>query len=262
MGTTNLWKGKFKPGDVLEEKVRKMKPFIRKYGHPIIVHAVEDKETFLKILGEGKIKLPKKHNKRKKSPLMEKFLGVDNSIFLSIGFDYWVNYNFKFNFIFDWGILKESDYYWRPLPFKCYTDIAKWWYKNDRTYLEKLGNKNKLCREVVDKFVWSLTSDSYKNFFEFWKIEEIVFDFILKHPKKATLFKIAKKRMNKLKRTYPYSKVLSKRDWNSNRCPEIIHPKGIDLMKSPYFLGFFIDGKIPANVKKILEERYGDKIIY
>lgn len=258
----NLWKGKYKPENILSVKIKTMKPFIRRYGHPVIIHAVEDKNIFSKILNEGKIKLPRHHGNQKKSPLMEKFLGVDNSIFLSVGFDYWVNYNFKYNFIFDLGILKESDYYWRPLPLKCYTDIANWWYKNDRDYLFKLRDYSERCREVVDKFIWSIESSSYKNFFEFWKIEKVVFKFILDHPKKATLFKIAKRRLKNLKRKYPYTKTLAKRDWNTNNFPEIIYHKDIDLMNSLYFLGFFIEGEIPASIRKVLREKYSGKIIF
>ena len=108
----NLWAGKYKKENVLETKINITKPLIERYGHPVVVHAVKDKNIFVKILEDGKIGLPRNHGNQKKTPLMEKILGVDNSVFLSVGFDYWVNYNFKFNFLFDWGILKESDYYW------------------------------------------------------------------------------------------------------------------------------------------------------
>jgi len=258
----DLWSGEYKKKDVTKVKIKIHEPLIKKYGHPVLVHAVEDKKTFLKILDGGKIKLPKKHNKRKKAPLMEKILGVDNSIFLSIGFDYLASYDFKFNFVFDWGILKESDYYWRPLPFKCYTDIMNWWYKNDRDYLYEMKGCNKITDEVVGRYLWGKKSGDKLAFFEYWKMEEIVFDFIMKYPKKKLLIEIAKKREENLKRTYPYSKVLARRDWDSNRCPEIIHPREIDLTKSPYFLGFFIEGKVPASMKNILQEKYPGKIIY
>ncbi|MFA4960293.1 MAG: hypothetical protein WC548_01385 [Candidatus Pacearchaeota archaeon] len=258
----NIWKSKFKEKDILPERVKIMNPFIKKYGHPILVHAVEDIRTFEKIIYEGKIRLPKDHRKRKKNPLMEKFLGVDNSIFLSVGFDYWAHYNFKFNFIFDIGILKKSDYYARPLPLKCYTDIAIWLYENDKETLNKLKNKNKTCKEVVDKFIWSLNSDSYKTFIEFWKIEEDIYEIIINHSKKKKLFEIARERMLKLKRGYPYTKILAGKDWKTYHHPEIIHFKEIDLLKSPYFLGFFIEDKIYRKLEKVLREKYSGKIIF
>jgi hypothetical protein len=258
----NIWKSKFKQSEILNERVAIMKPLIKKYGHPMIVHAIENPISFQKIIKEGRLRLPNDHGVRKKSPLMEKFLGVDNSIFLSVGFDYWAHYNFKFNLIFDWEILKESDYYKRPLPLKCYTDIAIWLYKNDIDSLQRLKNKNKTCKEVVNKFIWSLHSDSFKTFFEFWKIEEDVYDLILKHPKKKELFMIAKKRKGKLLRKYPYSKVLAKKAWKTYHFPEIIHAEEINLMDSPYFLGFFIDDKIPKDVEKILSDKFPEKIIF
>jgi hypothetical protein len=258
----NLWKGKYKQEHILETKTNVMKPLLKKYGHPVIVHAVEDKTKFLKILESGKIKLPKDHGVQKKAPLMEKILGVDNSIFLSVGFDYWVNYNFKFNLIFDWGILKESDYYWRPLPFKCYTAIVDWWYDNDLDYLYRLRDFNKVSKKVAERYLLGNETGNPLMFFEYWKMEEIVFDFVIKYPRKKKLVNIAKKMMGDLRRTYPYSKILVERDWNSNRCPEIIHHKEIDLSGSPCFLGFFIEGNVPRWLGKILKSKYKGKIIF
>ena len=55
-------KGSFRNSDDIVDKVKWStrdiaQPFIKKYGHPVIVHAVQDKATFLKILKDGKIKL-------------------------------------------------------------------------------------------------------------------------------------------------------------------------------------------------------------
>lgn len=258
----DLWKLKFKLDNVLKERVRLMKPLIKKYGHPVLVHAVHNKDTFEKVLGNGKISLPKKHGGEKKSSLMESFLGIDNSIFLSLGFDYWANYGFRYNLIFDWGILKESDYYAKPLPYGCYVDIADYWRVNDSEYLQKLRNYNAECEKVVDKYIETVGSKVKKNYFQFWKIEEEAFSFIMKYPEKKKLFNIARKRMKKLKRSYPYSKTIAKRDWPTRMFPEIIHHKEIGLLKSPYFLGFFIEGKIPKKIEKVLRENYKGKIIF
>ena len=51
----NLWKGKYKQKNILETKVEIMKPFLEKYGHPVVVHAVEDRGKLLKILNSRKI---------------------------------------------------------------------------------------------------------------------------------------------------------------------------------------------------------------
>jgi hypothetical protein len=255
-------KGKIKQKDILEIKTDVMKPLIDKYGHPVLIHAVESKKTFLEILHDGEIKLPKDHSNTKKSPYMETFLGIDNSIFLSLGFEYWVNYNFRFSFIFDWSILKHADYYWRPLSFKCYSDIAMWWYENDREYLNLLGKQNAVCGEVVGRYIEGRETNNPLMFFEFWKIEEVLFNFIMKYKKKNVLLKLVKKRVESLRRKYPYTKVLAKRDWCTNNCPEIIYPKSLDLLGSNEFLGFFIDGDVPADVMKVLKSKYSGKILF
>jgi hypothetical protein len=258
----NIWKYRFKHEDILNEKIKKMKPFLEKYGQPVVVHAVESSLNFQRIIKEGKLRLPNDHGVRKKSPLMEKFLGVDNSIFLSVGFDYWAHYNFRFNLIFDLGILTVSDYYKRPLPFKCYTAIANYWYKNDRDYLIKIKNVNKLTEEVIGKFILKKEQGNPRDYLQFWKIEEIFYDFILKYQNTKKLFRIAEKKKKEIHLKYPYSKRIAKEAWKTYHFPEIIHSKEIDLITNPYFLGFFIEGHVNKKIKFLLEKKYVGKIFY
>jgi len=237
-------------------------PFIKKFGKPPIIHGVDKRDNFLKILQEGIIKLPREHREPKKCLYMENFLGIDNSIFLSLGFDYFIEYDFKFNLIFDLELLKETAYYKRPLPFICYRKIVNYWYDNDKSYLEKFANHNKKCRAVVDHYISQKISDSDVLVFEFWKVEKEVFDFIMKYKKKNVLLKLAKESVKELEIAYPKSKRDAKEVYLLHKCPEILSHKNIDLIKSPYFLGFHIDGKITKKMESLLKEKYSGKIIF
>ena len=61
---------------------------------------------------------------------------------------------------------------------------------------------------------------------------------------------------------YPDSINVAKEIFLNNSAPEIICKKDIDLVNSSYFLGFFIEGKIPRNLDKLLKEKYKGKIIF
>jgi len=255
---------KHKWKDIKKIKVKMLKPFVKKYGHPVLVHALNDSHSFMSILKSGEIRLPKNHNNKKKSPYMEKLLNTDNSIFFSIGFLYWAQYGYNYNFIFDWGILKDSKYYYRPLALRCYTKIVNWLYENDRKYFNKIGLLSEKCQKTIDHFIYCKEDpQSTPLFFKFWETEEkILFNFIMKHPRKVLFLKFIKKIERKTIRSYPYSKRLIKNKWDKDIFPEINYYKDIDLMSSPYFLGFFIDGKISKVAKKILREKYKGKIIF
>ena len=58
-------KGRFKGDEVNCVRVKMMKPFIRKYGNPVLVHALNDSHSFLSILKGGEIRLPYNHNNKK-----------------------------------------------------------------------------------------------------------------------------------------------------------------------------------------------------
>ena len=72
----------FKQRETERNKLSKI--FVKKYGNPILAHAVDNEESFMKILKQGMLKIPKEHTSPKKFLYMERLLGIDNSIFLSL----------------------------------------------------------------------------------------------------------------------------------------------------------------------------------
>ncbi len=60
--------------------------------------------------------------------------------------------------------------------------------------------------------------------------------------------------------------MVSKRNarniWKTELAPELLGKKENDLLKNPHFLGFFIGGKIPNDIKRILLKKYSDKILF
>jgi len=239
-----------------------LEPFLKKYNNPILVHAIHEKKTFVKIIREGKLKLPSKHKSKKKTPFMEKILGIGNGIFLSLGFVYLTAYRWKYNLIFDINYLKELIYYKSAVNYRCYKVVIDYWCDYDRDYLEKLANKNKRCREVVDKYLYEEYNGKKRVMFDFWKIEKEAFEHIKNYKDKKKLITLIKKNANELKINYPSSKRDSKKSIYTELTPEIISLKDINLLTNKYFLGFYINGGIPKEIKKILEEKYKGKIIF
>lgn len=258
----------FKKGDKISYKKRfemrkkLMAPFLKKYHRPVIVHAVHDLRTFEKILKDKKIKLPIRHNTPKKTKYMEKLLKIDNSIFYSLGFIYASAYDFRYNFIFDLNFLKEVDYYSNSIGFKAYKKIAQYWYYNDREYLEKLANKNKTCKEVVDTFINKDYKGKKLMIFDFWRIEKEIFDLINSYSKKKELLKIAKQMKDSLYIRYPASIKDARKGVVSERAVEIIEHKDNDLKNNPYFLGFYIKGKVSNDLIKQLKKDFTGKILF
>jgi len=244
------------------ERKKLLKPFIKKYGAPVLIHTVDKKNIFKKILKEGELKLPFEHNSGKKTPYMERLFKSDNGIYYSLGFVYSTAYGWKYSLIFDINYLKELKYYSNHLAYRCYKKIAQYWAKKDKGYLEKLANKNKTCREVVDKFYDEKYNGKKRVLFDFWKIEEILFDFVEKYPKKKEILKIVKETKKKFEKKYPDSIKDAKEAYLTERSPEIIGLKRNNLLKNKCFFGFYIEGKIPSDIIKILKEKYSDKIIF
>jgi hypothetical protein len=243
-------------------RTKLLKPFIKKYGSPVIVHSTDKKSIFKKILNEGELKLPKMHCSLKKCPYMERFLGIDNAIYYSLGFVYKTAYDWKYSLIFDLGYLKELLYYRNSVIYQCYKSVVNYWYKYDKEYLEKLANKNKTTRAVVNKYYNEEYNGKTKTLFDFWKIEKETFEHINRYKNKKKLIKIIKDTEKKFVRKYPFSKTDSKKAILNDRVPEVIGKKKNILLKNPYFLGFYIDGKIPKDIKVILNKKYHNKIIF
>jgi hypothetical protein len=239
-----------------------LKPFIKEYGKPVLVHSIHDKNVFKKILEQGKLKLPNKHNSSKKTPFMEKILGIDNGIYFSLGFVYLTAYGWKYNMLFDLNFLKELIYYKSAVNYRCYKAIIDYWYDFDNDYLEKLANKNKKCRAVVNRYYNEEYNGKKRVIFDFWKIEKETFESIQKYKDKKKLIKIIKKNEGKLRIKYPYSNRDSMKSIDTELTPEIISLEEINLLKNKHFLGFHIEGKVPVDLKRILKKKYFDKIIF
>ena len=245
-----------------KERNKISKMFVKKYGDPALFHAVDKKENFIKILNEGKIKLPKEHKQQKKFPYMENILKVDNSIFLSLGPVYYIDYGLKNSLIFDIELLKESEFYKRPLPFKCYRKIVDYWYENDKAYLNNVMRSSEKLNNIIGYYIDQVESNAKVRPLRYWQAEKEFYDAIMKYPKKDKLIKMAKKMQESLLIKWPYSKRTARQKYLRNDCPEIIYPKNINLLERPSFLGFFIAGKIPREIKDILKKKYKGKILF
>lgn len=244
------------------ERKKLLKPFLKLYKNPVLVHAVNEKNIFKKILTEGKIKLPKEHHFPKKTPFMERLLKIDNGIYYSLGFVYLTAYDWRYNFIFDINYLRELVYFESSINYKCYKAIVNYWYKYDPAYLEKLANTNKQCREVVDKYYNVKYHGKKRKLFDFWKIEKHVFEFINKYPNKKELDNLIRKIEKKTAKRFPYSLRDARKSYLTEKIAEIVGLKNNDLLNNKYFLGFYIADEIPQNIMKILVEKYPNKIIF
>lgn len=244
------------------ERKKLLKPLVKEYGSPVLVHAVDKKSVFKKILEKGELSLPSGHNSIRKTPYMEKLLKTDNGLYYSLGFVYSTAYGWKYNLIFDLNYLKELKYYSNHLAYRIYKKIAQYWFNEDKNYLEKLANKNKTCREVVDKFYNEKYQGKKRVLFDFWKIENVLFDFVDKYQKKKEIIRIIKETKNKFEKKYPGSVKDAKESYLTEKSPEIIGLKKNNLLTNKHFLGFYIEGNMPKDIKNILNKKYEGKIIF
>lgn len=239
-----------------------LEPFIKLYGKPVLVHAIHNLKIFEKVLKDAKLKLPKNHTSIKKTPYLEKLLKINDCIYYSLGFAYLTAYGLKYNLIFDLNYLKELTYYETSLNYHCYKAIVDYWYKHDKGYLEKLANTNNRCREVVDKYYNKTYNGQKRSLFDFWKIEKIVFEHIQKYPHKQELMKIINYTGRKFLKKYPASFRDAKKAYLTKKTPEMVGKKENNLLKNPYFLGFYVKGNIPRKIKLILRKKYPSKILF
>lgn len=246
----------------MQQRKKLLNSFIKAYGGPVIVHAIHDKRVFYKILKEGKIKLPTKHNSPRKTVYMERILGLDNCIFYSLGFVYFISFKWKYNLLFDIKLLKELVYYNKSINFQAAKAVVNWWYDNDLQYLEKLANKNKINRTVIDRYYNEEYGGKKRTILEFWKIEKELFEHINKYKRKKELFALIKSIDKKHLLKYPDSEKDALVCYLQEKAPEMIGKKDNNLLKNPHFLGFFIDGSIDKETLNILKKKYVDKIIF
>ena len=259
---------KFKKGDKISIKKRfeemqlLLKPFIKKYHQPVLVHATPSSVLFKKILDEGKLRIPNIENAELEHSFIEKMLKIYPCIFFSLGFAYASAYDFKYSLIFDLEYIKNSDYYRNSISYQAYKAIVQYWDKNSPEYLEKLAKKSKICRKVDDKFY----NDEYRGkkhvLFDFWKAEKETFELIQEYSKKTELLKIVKEIINNKYVPYPASKKIALVDCFNDVVPEIVVKKDISLLENKYLLGFYIRGKIPHGIKSLLIREYPNKILF
>ena len=130
------------------------------------------------------------------------------------------------------------------------------------TLAEKLSQKLGIKHYSTDDFYYKKHDGKTKQIFAFYKIEEIVYDFINKYPNKNILINIINQRKKASEKKYPESFRLAKKAYFTERCPEGVGYKDNNLLKNPYFVGFYIKGKMTKDILKILKEKYPDKIIF
>lgn len=138
---------------VFKESIR----LARKFPKKVVTHAVKDKKTFIRIFEDGQIRLPSQIQRvRKMTPYMEKVLGIENSIYLGLGFVYnSSHHNWPFAFIFDKNILQHS----HITTYNAFL-ISNGWLRflrkikhEDPQALLKIRNKNERTRYEIDRLL-------------------------------------------------------------------------------------------------------------
>ena len=251
---------KFRMGDKIsikkrfEEMQKLQEPFIKKYSKPVLIHATPDNKLFKRILKEGKLRVPNIKDIKIEHSYIERMLGIYPCIFLSLGFAYASSYDFKYSFIFDLGYLKKTVYYRNSISYQAYKSVAQYLSKHNPEQLEKLANKNKMCRKVVDKFYNEEYQGKKRVLFDFWKIEKEAFELIEEYPKKKELLRIIKEVANKKYVPYPASRRIAMKDCFEDAVPEIIVKEDISLFDNENFLGFYIRGEVPKDIKSLVHD--------
>lgn len=236
--------------------------FLKYHKHPIIVHSVHHENVFNKILEDGKLKIPRTHTSPKKTPYIERFLGIDNCIYYSLGFVYYSSYKWKYNLIFDIKFLKRLVYYNNSVNFQAARAIVNYWYENDFKYFEKFSNTNNVTKEVINRYLTESYNGKVRKILDFWKIEKELFEYIDSYKNKKELIKIIKDTGKKHLLKFPSSEKDAIDCYLEEKAPEMIGKRENNILKNPYFLGFFIYGKLEHKLRSILKEKYSDKILF
>ena len=139
---------------------------------------------------------------------------------------------------------------------------VNYWYENDREYLERFANANDVTRATVDRYYNEEYNGKVRTIFEYWKVEKELFEFIDNYSNKNELFKIIRSVLKKHLLKYPESEKDALDCYLQDKAPEIIGRKENDLLKNPYFLGFFISGAVAKDTLAILKSKYSDKIVF
>lgn len=209
----------------MSERKELLLRFLKLYKNPIIVHSIHHKDVFHKILNDGKLKLPKTHSSPQKTPYIERFLGIDNCIYYSLGFVYYSSYKWKYNLIFDIKFLKDLVYYNNSVNFQAARAVVNYWYENDMAYFEKFAKINKVTKEVTDRYLNEPYNGKVRRIFEFWKVEKELFDSIEKYYNKKALLKIIKSTGKKHLLKFPASEKDALDCYLEEKAPEMIGKK-------------------------------------
>jgi hypothetical protein len=227
---------------------------------PVITHAVNSKDIFLKILKEGKIDLPSKTKTRKITPIMEKYLGIEDCIYLSGGFTYNGDmHQWPYSFIFKKEIVSEKSIE----TYKAFL-VSQGWLRflrklrdEDKEYLLKLRKTRPKLRDLID----SLLEDKS---FDWPSVETELGDALGKWSKKEEYLNFIRKFMKLKKLSNSYSPKYIAKDYlldHNTKKIEIISRKPIEL-KNKYLLGFYIRGKVSKEINDYLSKNFKGKIIF
>ena len=204
----------------------------KKFGKPCLVHAVKNIATLKSILADKLIKVPK--SKKGKSP-MEPILGIDKTVFLSLGFQYnLAHHGWPYALIFDIGLAKSNKIavYSDFIILGAYKLIVSYWKENDPKYLDVIKSKSPKIRRIIEEFL-----DTGR--FAFWKIERELFNALMKYPQKRKLINLIRKYVNS-------EKVSSKKSYLKTHFKharaEIVSYCPI-FVEVPMLIGFYVQSK-------------------
>ena len=74
--------------------------------------------------------------------------------------------------------------------------------------------------------------------------------------------RIIDKKKRELAKKYPESLRLAKSAYYTERCPEGVGYSDNNLLRNPYFAGFYLKGKTESRILKVLKHKFPDKILF
>jgi len=114
----------------------------RKFPEKVINHAVTDKDTFLKIINDSKIKIPSETKQIKNGKFLESFFKIKDCVYFSAGWEYNSTYHhWPFAFIFKTDILKEKKFetFKTFIISQAWMKVLRYWRDRDLDYLRSLS---------------------------------------------------------------------------------------------------------------------------
>lgn len=232
----------------------------RKFSSPVITHAVLDKKIFLKIIKESKIKIPSETKQIRENKFLESFFKIKDCVYFSAGWEYNSTYHhWPFAFIFKANILKEKEFetFKTFIISQGWMNVLRYWKDYDLDYLRSLSEYSQNAKKQVKIF---LKRDACS----YWVFENELSIFLDSYKDKKKIFNVLKKfkESNVVKNSNASSYVKQHFfDEDSKRRMEIVSHKRVSL-DSKNFLGFYIRGQIPKDIKAILQNEYKGKILF